>query len=138
MNKEWYEKHVAIFVQRVHKTVKKDRHVVMKNFPKGSCGVASLLLAEYFKRLDSDDVFDYVCGWRGDWSHAWLETNDYIIDVTAHQFQDYSDSFVQSKESVWHKEFRIEIRHDADLTTYDARTVIEYTTYYEKLGLIEI
>lgn len=57
-------------------------------FPIGCCGVSSELLATFLWE-EGQGVFAYVSGWtiNLDQSHAWLEKEDWIVDVTRDQFQ---------------------------------------------------
>jgi hypothetical protein len=57
----------------------------LREFPAGSCSDASLLLAQFLE----DSGFQgatYVAGLRDRYSHAWLELEDLIIDITVDQF----------------------------------------------------
>ena len=44
------------------------------DFPTGSCGAASYLLAEFLRHYGIETVWN--SGQRGDWSHAWLVVKD--------------------------------------------------------------
>lgn len=65
--------------------------------------------------------FDHVHGERGsrrkgDWgTHAWLQRNDLIIDITADQFDDVKIPVVVAKNPSWYRGFRMENRGIADL-----------------------
>lgn len=59
------------------------------NFPKGCCGETSELLAQFL--LKNNIKTNYVSGtyyldFYNTQSHAWLETGNFIIDITADQF----------------------------------------------------
>jgi hypothetical protein len=60
--------------------------LTMRQFPRGSCGDASLLLARYLRENGAGE-FQYVLGERGEgnhWtSHAWLEQAEVIVDIAA-------------------------------------------------------
>ncbi len=58
----------------------------LQSFPDGACGHASVLLGEWLTRKGIVGV-EYVSG-RSDEirSHAWLECDGLIIDITADQF----------------------------------------------------
>ncbi|MCP4163865.1 MAG: hypothetical protein GY760_27710 [Deltaproteobacteria bacterium] len=58
-----------------------------KNFPKGTCGDTSDLLAQWLIEKGFDNV-KCVCGQKNGEPHAWLELNDLIIDITSDQFDD--------------------------------------------------
>jgi len=59
--------------------------LVLQNFPHGSCGDTSDLLAEYFMSLGFGD-WTYVSGKSGSRHHAWLQQDSLIVDITADQF----------------------------------------------------
>lgn len=44
--------------------------IALDDFPTGSCGDVSYLLAEYLKRNGIETI--WYSAQRGDWSHAWL------------------------------------------------------------------
>ena len=58
----------------------------MKNFPHGSCGDTSILLGQYFFD-QSLGLWEYASGEREPdlHSHAWLERDGLIVDITADQ-----------------------------------------------------
>lgn len=62
-------------------------------FPTACCGDTSCLLGQYL--LDHGIASQYVCGnsycgHKGQ-SHAWLQVEDVIIDITGDQFKSHSD-----------------------------------------------
>lgn len=64
----------------------------LNSFPKGSCGTASEMLAEYLREHGIETYYVYGTYQDGDdfskQSHAWLETSDEItIDITRDQFR---------------------------------------------------
>ena len=59
--------------------------VTFKTFPNGVCGDACDMLGQFLQEtygLQSE----YVSGKNGTWTHAWLEIDGLIIDITADQF----------------------------------------------------
>lgn len=88
----------------------------LEAFPRGSCGMASELLSEHLAAAGFSEV-EYVCGELffpgGDWtSHAWLEWQGMIVDITCDQF-DHGPRvpvFVAS-ESEWHRSMEETARH---------------------------
>ena len=90
-----------------------------QKFPRGNCGDAALLLGTFLK-----ETFTYVVGERGKkgrtWrSHAWLEADGVIVDITADQFPEIAEPVIVTMHSVWHKKFRQERRHEADYHVYE-------------------
>lgn len=58
----------------------------LQSFPHGACGNASVLLGEWLIRKGIEGV-EYVSGGSDEIkSHAWLECDGLIIDITADQF----------------------------------------------------
>lgn len=99
-----------------------DLPVTLKQFPHGACGDAALLLAEYLHEQGYGRAH-YVLGRRGDWSHAWLELRGSIIDITADQFEDYTETRFVLQDMAWHSQFLPTESEPADFHRYDARTV---------------
>jgi len=85
-------------------------------FPRGCCGDASDLLAQFL--LENDIKTYYVGGTYKDWFHAWLITsNEIIIDITGDQFK-YDPDFLKYDKPVYiggkdafHKLFIVEDRN---------------------------
>lgn len=73
-------------------------------FPVGCCGDASDLLAKYL--LSKNIKTTYRHGWFEDKSHGWLAYNDYIIDITADQFEEISAPVIITKDNIWHSKFK--------------------------------
>ncbi len=80
-------------------------------FPRGSCGDASLLLGAYLSDLGLGP-FIQVLGFRPNpeqpaspTSHAWLRsgTSDLIVDITASQFPEVVQPVIVTAHSVWHE-----------------------------------
>lgn len=79
-------------------------------FPMGSCGDASLLLGKYLDEMGLGK-FDYVCGEPGRQSHAWLEKDGIIVDITADQFDGVTEEVIVADNSDFHKRFEKDFRH---------------------------
>jgi len=75
-----------------------------KNFPSGTCGDISDILAEHLDSHDIDNIV-YVCGENENGTHAWLEIDGYAVDVTADQFDEITDKFLIQSPEVWHSIF---------------------------------
>jgi hypothetical protein len=76
----------------------------LANFPRGSCGDTSELLGQYL----SDSGFGtwrYRSGVQTDpagITHAWIERDGLILDITADQFPDISEPVVLTMDRTWH------------------------------------
>ncbi|MGY0373235.1 hypothetical protein [Clostridium sp. JNZ J1-5] len=80
-------------------------------FPMGSCGDTSLLLGKYFDEFGLGQ-FDYVCGEINGKTHAWLEKDGIIVDITADQFNGISDEvIVTTTNCYFYKRFKENLRH---------------------------
>jgi hypothetical protein len=81
-----------------------------KEFPHGSCGDTCLMLGSY---LDESGFgfFDYVCGIRNECSHAWLEKNGIIVDITADQFVDCDIEVYVGQKNSFYQSFDEDFRH---------------------------
>ncbi len=96
-----------------------DRPPAFDNFPRGSCGWASLLLGAVLKD-EGIEGFVYVCGERSGAdpsrvaSHAWLARETLVVDITADQFPDAPNSVIVANSSAWHLSFQEEHREPAD------------------------
>lgn len=80
----------------------------VKDFPLGACGDTTEMLGQY---LDDRGfgVWMYIQGHRDTdgWTHAWLERDGVVIDITADQFEDVTEPVIVSATSTWHgTEFR--------------------------------
>jgi hypothetical protein len=95
----------------------------LRNYPRGSCGDATPLLGTYLIEQGMEP-FMYVSGERGDkddgtWtSHAWLEGDGVIVDITADQFPEISERVVVTTFSPWHGTFEQNKEHIADYRFY--------------------
>jgi len=92
--------------------------VTFSNFPRGSCGEASLFLAKYLEE-NNCGCFNYILGDREGRSHAWLEQGDVIVDITADQFDDNDQPVIVTVNHNWHSQFSGEVQHVANLDGYD-------------------
>lgn len=83
-------------------------------FPRGTCGDTSELLGTWLSENGFGEFF-YICGERGTFedggwfSHAWIEQDGWIVDITADQFPEVSDRIIvcHRAESVWHATFEV-------------------------------
>ncbi|MCD1645727.1 hypothetical protein [Marinobacter adhaerens] len=84
----------------------------MEDFPRGCCSDSALMLGTYLSDIGLGD-FKLVVGERGcfddnDWfSHAWLEQENLIVDITGSQFGEESNEITITINSVWHESFNL-------------------------------
>lgn len=82
----------------------------MKNFPRGCCGDTSLLLGEFLLECGVDNL-RYTLGRCDNQSHAWLERNGEIIDITGDQFTDGQRVFV-GKLDAFYSRFELDFQRN--------------------------
>ena len=78
-----------------------------EDFPYGCCGSASEKLCKLMEKEGLSGA-TYKWGWRADRSHAWVEYDNFIIDVTISQFPEYLGPpiFIEPKDlESLHNEF---------------------------------
>lgn len=113
--------------------------VCLQQFPTGACGDASLLLGTLLEERGQGQ-FEYICGIRSESisghpapSHAWLELGGLIVDVTADQFDEVSDSVIVSVNSGWHRSWIVESKAPANFRHYDPHTVASLQSVYDQI-----
>ena len=102
----------------------RDDWPLMRSFPQGACGDASILLGEYLHEQGLG-VWVYAGRERDSdlHSHAWLEQDGLIVDITADQFEDVNESIIVTCDRSWHQQFMYpEETHPALIDLYDERT----------------
>ena len=119
MNK--IKEHATLFRSAILKCDPKSLPITLQGFPGGACGDAALLLAKYLQENNLGQ-YNYMIGQREGRSHAWLQNNDFIVDITADQFIDQSDTVIVTKDNSWHSIFNGEALHVADINIYDENT----------------
>lgn len=108
-------------------------------FPSGWCGDAAPLLSQYLTDSGLGD-FDYVCGETQEvdpaespQSHAWLEQDGFIIDITADQFPEIGEAVMITRDRTWHSQFIECSRYLAGIDVYDAGAADRLREAYEGL-----
>ncbi len=112
-----------------------------EKFPYGSCGDASILLAQYL--IDAGcDLPTYVVGeivepTRLDptnlRSHAWLELGGYVLDITGDGFGPNIPSVIVTDNSDWHDQFKRFDEHPVAIHLYDDWTASRLSAAYEEI-----
>jgi hypothetical protein len=96
-------------VQQVVATKGAPSHI--RGFPRGCCGIVSELMGDYLNTLGIGD-FHYVCSAKDGASHAWLELDGLIIDITGDQFPGREPVYV-GRPDAWYGEWEEDTRHSA-------------------------
>ena len=109
------------------------QHPDFENFPRGSCGDASLLLAKYL-RENGHKGFVYVGGYRDGWHH-WLQRDNLVVDITADQFATKHKPVIVEFNSQWHLTFDRDPleEHVTDFEDYDDKTAALLTNVYRAI-----
>ncbi|WP_411755101.1 hypothetical protein [Serratia sp. (in: enterobacteria)] len=96
--------------------------VTFRNFSRGSCGDTCEVLAELLKELGYG-CFLYVAGQRDNgYSHAWLEQDGLVIDITADQFDEVSVPVYMGPINSWYQDFAVQQKHEAGYNRLDVRS----------------
>ncbi|MNE82602.1 hypothetical protein D3C80_1793370 [compost metagenome] len=99
----------------------------MRGFPRGCCGVVSELLGDYLN-AHFGLAIEYVCGEQDGASHAWLEHDGIVIDITGDQFDGRPSVFLSAKDNwylTWFESSRHVAVHDPCAWTYrEERSVL--------------
>ena len=93
----------------------------LQDFPVGACGDASILLGQFFADQGLGEWF-YIIGesttTSGQQSHAWIEREGLVVDITADQFVEIDDPVLVTDTKDWHLQFVEEDRHPALINIY--------------------
>ena len=86
-------------------------------FPIGACGNTSFIFGKWLKEKGFKEV-KYVVGYRKKWkSHAWLEINGLIIDITADQFEEGMEPIFIGKNRDFHDTFENQVKSEPTTRT---------------------
>ncbi|MEI9973783.1 MAG: hypothetical protein WDO73_18050 [Ignavibacteriota bacterium] len=97
---------------------------IVAAFPENVCGEICFLLGHYL-RENGFPAAEYVNGIRlsDGRSHAWIETDGIIVDITSDQFAEIADEVVVTRDTTWHRQFCDRPgRRPADFLIYGADT----------------
>ena len=118
---------------------KDKRDVGLQRFPHGSCGHATAILGQCLKDFLGIE-FDYVAGQFKEKdnspSHAWLQNKDFIIDITADQFEEIDIKVWVTSKSKWHQNLEGKVLHKATFEDYDKGALMPLEPFYEILKAI--
>jgi hypothetical protein len=80
-----------------------ERRISLQQFPHGACSDASLLLGQYLADNRSG-IWLFRSGVRSEpfFTHAWLELNGLVVDITADQFDDIREEIVLTRDRGWY------------------------------------
>ena len=92
----------------------------LQSFPRGCCGVVSELLGDYLNTQLGLQA-EYVCADLNGGSHAWLELDGVVIDITGDQFDGRPPVFIAAKDewyACWEESSRHIAVHEPSAWTY--------------------
>lgn len=81
----------------------------LNNFPRGCCGNTSDILGQYLSDKGASNLMA-VSGCRDGKSHAWLEFDGFILDITSDQFHDGCGNIFIGRESEFHASFKNQVK----------------------------
>lgn len=131
---------IRIIAQVTRKAIenypKAKRDTGLQSFPNGACGHASAILGQCLKDF-LDIEFDYVAGKFKEKenfpSHAWLQNEDFIVDITADQFEDIDIKVWVTSKSKWHQDLEGKRLHAATFEDYDKGAMVPIAPFYGQL-----
>jgi hypothetical protein len=107
--------------------------VTFRNFPRGACRDTCDVLAEILKEL-GHGTFQYVAGRRKNGnSHAWLQSDAVIVDITADQFDEISEPVYLGPLNSWYQSFEVQQEHEAGYTRLDAHSRAELSGIHSRI-----
>ena len=109
--------------------------VPLDRFPKGACGETCDLLAQWLWEHHIESY--YYCGRHADGAtHAWLEADGQIVDITGDQFPEFPYSIYVGPLTMFHAQFSTpEVEHDMKngFHCYDPASVGTLTSEYKQI-----
>ncbi len=109
-------------------------------FPRGTCGDTSLVLCAFLAEAGFAG-FELVCGERGSQedgtysSHAWLQRDQLVVDITADQFVDGPGPVVVAEGSEWHRGFYVSSKDIGDFREYPVVQVAKLHNLHRRLAM---
>ncbi len=107
-------------------------YIVFKEFPHGACGDTCDLLGRYLGDHGLPE-WEYVSARRGTRTHAWLEKDGVIVDITADQFDDIDTPVMVTRDNTWQRQFSIEYRRQVGGTTATPEIEKELENTYQAI-----
>ena len=104
-----------------------------REFPTGTCGDISDILAEHLYSLGYEGI-EYVCGMLDETSHAWLEIGENAIDITADQFDSVTESVLFQLPGIWHSRIEEQERRKAGYNQFQASEIFDLMMVHNKVN----
>lgn len=129
---------IACRVRRALEALVPNLPFPMAHFPRGACGDTCLLLGAFLADIGETD-FVYISATRGvhdegTWtSHAWLEREGLVIDITADQFADAPEAVIVTRVSCWHQLFDADPPQPSDYRAWHGPGTHHLAAFYPRL-----
>ena len=110
---------------------------ITTSFPHACCGVVSSILSHHLFTIGMPDV-KRASGVRIDQqSHMWVEAGEWIIDITADQFDEVSEPVLVTQNRTWHQQFSFDFEYlDAGFAGYSDEAI--HASVYRAILLTEV
>ncbi len=106
----------------------------LRNFPSGSCEVASVIAGLYLQKTGISDVVQTVGNRDSGNNHVWLTVNGrYILDITADQFEDCEHGVIVAESTDFHETFEVYDTRPVDFSYLVRRGSEGYGKFYSKV-----
>jgi len=98
------------------------------DFPRGVCGHVARLVGTFLEDMGLGKSI-HVSGirfdesWYGDHTHAWLEFQGIIVDITASQFEAVTEPVIVTRHSAWHDLYTIYQRQEGTYRSTDFKDI---------------
>lgn len=111
--------------------------ITFKSFPRGSCGDTSLILGAWLEDNEYPE-FEYTLGTISKSSgqlssHAWLEKNSLIVDITADQFDLGMPSVYVGLPNDFYNRYTVKQRSIGHFRAYDKMTQLTLASAYNTI-----
>ena len=125
------KRHAQLFRAAIKKCDRTKLPVSLQEFPCGACGDATLLLGTYLieNGYESFDYMEEHMGFmaEGNWfSHAWLQGERLVVDITADQFPGIVQTVIVGENSDWHRSLNGKTQRVADYRTCNSELESAY------------
>ena len=131
-----YTKAATRFRQMIEEADWSNLTIEFEKFPECSCGDASTLLAQYL--IDAGyDTPTYVSGEIVEptrlLSHAWIELDDIVLDITADGIDPNLPKVIVTDNSAWHDQFDRLDEHPVAIDMYEDHVTSRLSAAYEEI-----
>ncbi|GED72596.1 hypothetical protein BRE01_62980 [Brevibacillus reuszeri] len=107
------------------------RSSFFERFPRGCCGDTSTLFSKFLQSKGIET--HYVWGMWGEYSHAWLELDDILIDLTADQFDGVTEEVMVTSNRQWHSRFTVHNKKKIDFDNFNEYNATRLRAIYNNI-----